>query len=430
MSPARRRNYGVRMRTVLTEPFRLRTWREAVWALLALPIGVFWFCVLVTLLVVGIGLAITIVGLPILALTLVVAAWGARLERGLARGLLAVHVDEPPAEPDEGKESWRRVLQLLTSERRWRSVVYLLLLFPIGLVEFVVAVTAWSVALAALSLPFWWWAVPDADFLWDGNRLDTPWEWALVFVIGVAAALAAPWLVRGCVWAHVALMRGLVGPTRRELERAAERAGSERDQAVATASRDRRAIERDLHDGAQARLVALAVDLDRARHRLEDGGSEEEALALVRSAQEQAQTALGEIRDLARGVHPAILTNRGLDAALSALAARSAVPVTLAADLPERPSADVEAAAYFVSSEALANANRHAHATQIRLGARVDRDRLVLEIADDGVGGADEALGTGIAGLRERVGSLGGTLDVTSVPGAGTTIVARLPCAS
>ena len=430
MSQAPRPHYGVRMRTVLTEPFRLRTWREAVWALLALPIGVFWFCVLVALLATGIGLAITIVGLPILALTLVVATWGARFERGLARGLLRVHVDEPPAEADEGKESWRRVLQLLTSERRWRSVLYLLLLFPVGLVEFVVAVTTWSVALSLLSTPFWWWAVPDADFLWDGNRLDTPWEWALVVAGGVAALLAAPWLVRGCVWAHVALMRALVGPTRRELERAAHQAGSERDQAVATASRDRRAIERDLHDGAQARLVALAVDLDRARHRLEDGDAEHEALALVRSAQEQAQTALSEIRDLARGVHPAILTNRGLDAALSALAARSVVPVTLTAELPERASADVEAAAYFVASEALANANRHADATRIRLGAHVDRDRLVLEIADDGLGGADEALGTGIAGLRERVGALGGTLDVTSMAGSGTTLVARLPCAS
>jgi signal transduction histidine kinase len=430
VSPPPSRDYGARMRTVLTEPFRLRTWRETAWALLALWIGVFWFCVLVTLLALGIGLAITIVGLPILALTLLVATWGARLERSLARGLLQAHVDEPPAEPDEGKESWRRVLQLLTSERRWRSVLYLLLLFPIGLVEFVVAVTAWSVALYLLSTPFWWWAVPDEDFFWDGNRLDTPWEWALVVVGGVAALLAAPWLVRGCVWAHVRLMRGLVGPTRRELERAAEQAGSERDQAVATASRDRRAIERDLHDGAQARLVALAVDLDRARHRLEDGGSEEEALALVRSAQEQAQTALSEIRDLARGVHPAILTNRGLDAALSALAARSAVPVALTAELPERAPADVEVAAYFVASEALANANRHADATRIRLGARVERDRLVLEIADDGLGGADEALGTGIAGLRERVGALGGTLDLTSVAGSGTTIVARLPCAS
>jgi signal transduction histidine kinase len=418
------------MRTVLTEPFRLRTWREAAWALLALWIGVFWFCVLVTLLATGIGLAITIVGLPILALTLVVAAWGARLERVLARNLLRVHVDEPPVEPDEGKESWRRVLQLLTSERRWRSVLYLLLLLPVGLLEFVVAVTVWGNALFFLSLPVWWWAVPDADFLWDGNRLDTPWEWALVVVGGVAALLAAPWLVRVTVWLHVRLMKGLVGPTRRELARAAAQAGSERDQAVATAARDRRAIERDLHDGAQARLVALAVDLDRARHRLEDGGSEQEALTLVRSAQEQAQTALSEIRDLARGVHPAILTNRGLDAALSALAARSAVPVALAADLPERAPADVEAAAYFVASEALANANRHADATQIRLGARVDRDRLVLEIADDGLGGADEALGTGIAGLRERVGALGGTLDITSVAGAGTTIVARLPCAS
>jgi hypothetical protein len=236
VSPAARRDYGVRMRTILTEPFRLRTWRETAWALLALWIGVFWFCVLVTLLATGIGLAITIVGLPILALTLVVANWGARLERSLARGLLRVHVDEPPTEVDESKESWRRVLQLLTSERRWRSVLYLLLLLPVGLLEFVVAVTVWAVALGYLSMPFWWWAVSDADFLWDGNRLDTPWEWALVVSGGFAALLAAPWLVRGCVWLHVALMRGLVGPTRRELARAAAQAGTERDQAVATAT--------------------------------------------------------------------------------------------------------------------------------------------------------------------------------------------------
>ena len=429
MSVPRRRVYGVAMHTVLTEPFRLRTWRETAWALLAFPIGLFWFVVLVTLLASGLGLAVTIVGLPILALTLVLAPWGARAERWLARTLLQEHIDEPPAEPAPGKETWRRVVHLLFNARRWRSVVYLLLLFPLGLVEFLAAVITWSVALGLLSAPVWAWA-PDSDFLWEGNELDTPWEWALVLLGGVGAALAAPWLVRLAVRAHVALMRGLVGPTRRELARAAEQAGSERDQAVATVSRDRRAIERDLHDGAQARLVALGVDLDRARHRLEDGDAEHEALALVRSAQEQAQTALSEIRDLARGVHPAILTNRGLDAALSALAARSAVPVTLVAELPERAPADVEAAAYFVASEALANANRHADATQIRLGARVDRDRLVLEIADDGLGGADEALGTGIAGLRERVGALGGSLDITSVAGAGTTIVARLPCAS
>ena len=419
------------MRTVLTEPFRLRTWRETAWALLAFPIGLAWFIVLVTLLASGAMLAVTIVGLPIIAFDARARAVGRRAWSGGSRGVwLRAHVDEPPAQPVEDMAAWRRVVHLFVNGRRWRSVVYLLLLFPLGLIQFVVALTVWTVALGLLSTPLWWWAVEDADFLWDGNRLDTPWEWLLVGIVGVAAALAAPWLVRVGVLAHLALMRALVGPTRRELERAAARAGTERDQAVATVSRDRRAIERDLHDGAQARLVALAVDLDRARRRLENGGSQEEALALVVSAQEQARTALGEIRDLARGVHPAILTNRGLDAALSALAARSAVPVTLAADLPERASAEVEAAAYFVASEALANANRHAAATQIRLGARADRDRLVLEIADDGVGGADEALGTGITGLRERVGALGGALDVTSIAGSGTTIVARFPCAS
>jgi len=431
MSARRPEVYGGDMPTILTEPFRLRTWREAAWAVLALPIGVAWFSVLVTLLSTGVALAITIVGLPIIAFTLVLADYGAKGDRALARWLLGADVPEPPRQAGGGETTvWRRLLALLTSERRWRSVLYLLLLFPLGLVEFLAAVIGWSIALAGLTLPLWWWAIPeaDADFLKEGNRLDTPWEWALTLGTGVAAALVTPWVVRATVLLHVALMRALVGPTRRELERAAERATGERDQAVATVARDRREIERDLHDGAQARLVALGVDLDRARTRLEQGGEQDEAIELVRSAQEQARTALAEIRDLARGLHPAVLTDRGLDAALSALAARSAVPVTLAVDIDERPPAEVEAAAYFIASEALTNANRHAGASSIHLAARREADQLVVEVADDGSGGASEERGTGIAGLRERVGSLGGRLDVTSIPGAGTTLVARLPC--
>ena len=431
MSARLREVYGGAMRTFLTEPFRLRTWREAIWAVLALPIGVAWFTILVTLLSTGFALAITLVGIPIIAATLVLADYGAKGERALARALLGADVPEPPRAPAGVPEPiLRRALHLLTNERRWRSVVYLLLLFPLGLLEFLAAVIGWSIALAGLTWPLWWWAIPDADadFLWDGNRLDNPWEYALVLGTGVAAALLTPWLVRATVLLHLAVMRALVGPTRRELERAAERAAGERDQAVATVARDRREIERDLHDGAQARLVALGVDLDRARPRLEQGGEQEEAIELVRSAQEQARTALAEIRDLARGLHPGILTDRGLDAALSALAARSAVPVTLTVDIDERPPAEIEAAAYFIASEALTNANRHANASSIHLAARREADGLVVEIADDGSGGASEARGTGIAGLRERVGSLGGRLDVTSIPGAGTTLVARLPC--
>jgi signal transduction histidine kinase len=417
------------MTRFLLEPFRPRTWRETAWAVLALPIGMWWFCAILSLLAVALGLAVTIVGVPILAGTLLLAMRGADGERALARTLLGVAVPEP-APRDTTGTPLRRTLRLLVSARHWRAVLLLLLLLPLGVAEFVAAVTLWGNALFMLTLPaWWWWAMPDGDFLWAGNRLDTPWEWLAALAIGTVSALLAPWVVRALVSVHVAAMRVLLGPTRGELERASARAAGERDQAVASVVRDRRQLERDLHDGAQARLVALAVDLDRARTRLEGGGSAEEAAGLVRAAQGQARAALAEVRDLARGIHPAVLTDRGLDAALSALAARSPVPVVLSADIEARPPAEVEAAAYFVVAEALTNAARHAGATEIRLRAETHAGTLTVRIEDDGVGGAAEDGGSGLAGLRERVASLGGTLSVSSPAGAGTTVTATFRCA-
>jgi signal transduction histidine kinase len=224
-------------------------------------------------------------------------------------------------------------------------------------------------------------------------------------------------------------MRAFLGPTREELERAAARSTEQRDLAVAAAALDRRQIERDLHDGAQARLVALAVDLGRARRRLEEGGSQEEAADLVRTAHEEAKEALAEIRDLARGIHPAVLTDRGLDAALSALAARSPVSVTLTSQLgAERPAEQAEAAAYFVVAEALTNVARHSGAEHAAVSVVHDDGSLLVEVRDDGVGGADSA-GSGLAGLHDRVRSLGGSLAVESPAGGPTSITAVIPCA-
>jgi signal transduction histidine kinase len=225
-------------------------------------------------------------------------------------------------------------------------------------------------------------------------------------------------------------MRALLGPTRGELERAAARSAEQRDLAVAAASGGRRQIERDLHDGAQARLVSLAVDLGRARRRLEEGGSSDEAAELVRSAHEEAKQALSEIRDLARGIHPAVLTDRGLDAALSSLAARSPVPVALTSDLgEERAPEQVESAAYFVVAEALTNVARHSEASRAAVSVMRDNGVLVVEVRDDGVGGAQAEPGSGLAGLHDRVGAVGGTLVVESPPGGPTAITAVLPCA-
>ncbi len=186
-----------------------------------------------------------------------------------------------------------------------------------------------------------------------------------------------------------------------------------------------RRIERDLHDGAQARLVALSMNLGRAEERLAD---QPEAAALVRAAREDASLAIAELRDLARGIAPPILADRGLKAAIEALARRSAIPVTIDADPDRRPLPVVETAAYFVVAEALTNVAKHAGGAAARVRVTLDSDdTLVLEIADDGPGGADPA-GSGLTGLRSRVEALDGSLRVSSPPGGGTTLRAELPC--
>src|SRR5690606_34683118 len=165
--------------------------------------------------------------------------------------------------------------------------------------------------------------------------------------------------------------------------------------AVDSAETERRRIERDLHDGAQQRLVALAMDLGAARERLE-AEDPEAGRRLVADAHEEAKAALREIRDLVRGIHPVILEDRGLDAALSAVVARSPVPVALNVDVASRPSPAVESAAYFVVTEALTNVARHAAATSATVAIERAGDRLVIEVRDDGIGGADPARGTGL----------------------------------
>ena len=188
-----------------------------------------------------------------------------------------------------------------------------------------------------------------------------------------------------------------------------------------------RRIERDLHDGAQARLVALGMNLGLAEQKL--AGDPAGARHLVAEARADVEQALRELRDLARGVHPPVLTDRGLGAAVLSLAHASAIPVVVEEDVPERPPAVVETAAYFVVAEAMANAAKHAEATQITVRIARDAARLVVEVVDDGRGGADLG-GSGLVGLRRRVEALDGTLAVTSPSGGGTVLRAELPCAS
>ena len=212
----------------------------------------------------------------------------------------------------------------------------------------------------------------------------------------------------------------------RELEQRVDELSRTRRGALDAQATQLRQIERDLHDGAQARLVALSLQLGRAEERLHD---DPEAAALVRQAREEATAAIGELRSLARGIAPPILADRGLAAAVQALASRAPNEVAVSADPGARAPVAVETAAYFVVAESLTNVAKHAPSASATVSIERIDDRLIVEIADDGPGGA-RSNGSGLTGLRSRVEALDGELRVTSPPGAGTTIHAELSCGS
>jgi signal transduction histidine kinase len=217
----------------------------------------------------------------------------------------------------------------------------------------------------------------------------------------------------------------LAGLLRSHVARLVEELRASRARLVATADTERRRLERNLHDGAQARLVAVAMLLNHARGRAE---AEPDAVpALLDEAVAELKTSLAELRELARGIHPAVLTERGLVPALDALTARVPVPVTLDADGEERLPDPVKVAAYFAVSEALANVAKYARATQATVEVRRVNGRVTVDVADDGIGGADPAHGSGLTGLADRVAALDGTLALDSPPGGGTRLHIELP---
>ena len=415
----------------------LHPWRSGrLWAALAhtaldLPVGL--AVTVPTAVLVGLtaGLAITL-PLAVVPATLLLAWTGlmARVERSRAAALLGRSIPDPVA-PLPAGPLWPKVKAAATSAPRWRQVGYCLLRLPAGAVLFTAVVGAWAGSLTLLGLPLYAPALPgETARLWLVSATQGPATVALALAGLTGLVAAAPWLTVAAARVDGAVAGWLLGPTRAGvLAEKASRAETGRAAAVEAAEAERRRIERDLHDGAQQRLVALAVDLGSARERMET--DPEGARSLVAEAHEEAKAALREIRDLVRGIHPVILEDRGLDAALSAVVARSPVPVDLRVELGSRrlPQA-VESAAYFVVSESLANVARHARATRASVSMAATADRLVVEVHDDGVGGADPAAGTGLRGLRDRVVALGGALDILSPPGGPTTVLVELPCGS
>ncbi|MGW7573537.1 sensor histidine kinase [Streptomyces sp. NPDC054765] len=424
---------GSRVPVGLRAPFSGRTWREFLYLFLSLPMSIVMFTYALVVTTLGAGLLVTFLGIPVLAGGLAGGRALGGLERARARALLELDVADPePVRPSKATlMGW--VGAVLKSGASWRHLLYSLLHFPWALFSFIFSVTFWTVGWGLLTSPLWWWTLP-ADAarpeiqMWSdgsghGISLDTPAGAAATSGAGLLLVLAGPWVIHGLTQMDRVMVHGLLGPS--SLATRVSQLESDRGVVVDTAAADLRRIERDLHDGAQARLVSLAMDLGLAKEKLAQ--DPQAAAKMVDEAHGEVKIALQELRDLARGIHPAILTDRGLGPALSALSARCTVPVTVTVDLDHRPAAAIEGIAYFTASELLQNVSKHARATSATLDVWHTADRIMVLVADDGRGGAHTGTGTGLAGLAERLDAVDGLLIVDSPAGGPTCVTAELP---
>jgi signal transduction histidine kinase len=409
------------------------TWLATIHLLTDLPMGVLTFIPMTVGLSLSLGLLpLFLLGIPMLLVTMAVAGGFARIERARYALTLGERIPDPrpPRPPKTPDESWlHRLHRRISAPHSWRAISYGLLLLPLSVITFTLAITLWSGPLALLTLPIYNWALPNggADFGFVTIR-NVPATIA-VGLLGFVLLLVAPYAVRGLAAMDAAIARTLLGPfSAKELAERVDHLEESRARVVDSAEAERRRIERDLHDGAQQRLVALAMNLGRARSRYDEDPAA--ARALLDEAHTEAKQALVELRNLARGIHPAVLTDRGLDAALSGLAGRSPVPVTVEIDVRTRPSRTIEAIAYFVVAEALTNVAKHSRASRAWVVVRRLDGELRIIITDNGMGGADPAGGSGLAGLADRVSGVDGRLLVHSPAGGPTVITVELSCAS
>jgi signal transduction histidine kinase len=388
--------------------------------------GIVAFTFVVTGWSLALGLAITLIGLPVAMITIHLSRGLGWLERRRA-ALVLGHPIAGLYKPATGGFV-ARLKTLFSDPSTWKDLGWHLLLLPVGIADFTIAVCAWACSMGLATMPAWWWTLPESDptdlGLFQVDSWGNAW---LACAIGVVALPVAGALVRGTAAASGALSEIVLGPTRGQLEARVEVLAQTRAGAVDAAAAELHRIERDLHDGAQARLVALALDLGMAEERFErdPAGARE----LVEKARGEAKLAMGELRDLARGIRPALLAERGLSEAISALAARTPLPTTVEVDLDGRLPAPVELAAYFTVAEALTNAVKHAEARGARVHLWRDGDRLRIEVRDDGRGGAN-VNGHGLDGLSKRLAALDGTLAIASPSGGPTVLYAEVPCAS
>jgi len=338
----------------------------------------------------------------------------------------------------------RGLVAALRAESTWRQLCYHLLAAPVLAAAAVAAIGLWLAGLVYGLVYLYGWGLTPENMLRratypDANSDSPGMTTGLVghpgatvpvgvylTAAGILALLAAPWYTSAIRSLDLRMARALLGPSRADqLEHQVEHLTQTRAGVVDAADAERRRLERDLHDGTQQRLVSLAINLGMARAQ---AGTADEAKQAIAEAHEEAKAALAELRDLIRGLHPAVLEDRGLDAALSGVTARMQIPVRLDVDMPRRPAPVIEAVAYFVVSEGLANIAKHSQATEAAVFVQRSGDRLHVIVTDDGVGGANPARGTGLAGLARRAASVDGTFEIDSPPGGPTLLSVDLPC--
>jgi signal transduction histidine kinase len=426
--------------TVLRAPFTRRTVRELLYCGIGGIAGVIGFSITVVMLALGLTISVsilgTVVGLLLLILALRVSRRLGGLHRRLAWWLLRYQVEAPP-KFQRGTGILNRIDKRLRDRAAWRGVTYNLVKLPVAAVQ-LYAITIACIGLADITYPVDWVLFRHGAtgpmvvvFPLLGGTFNV-YGFAGTYLAAIAGAfcvLAGTWLARGINAGDRRLVRSLLGPSSMS-ERVSELERT-RTLAVEDSAAALRRVERDLHDGAQMRLAALAMNLGMAREKLGDDDVARPDSATVRelldAAHRNAVDALADLRDLARGIHPPALDN-GLPSALATLAASSAIPASVTAEIGDRPAPAIETIAYFCAAELIANATKHSYANQIKINIFTERTGVLrLEVTDDGIGGADAAHGSGLAGLAQRVSTVDGRIDLSSPPGGPTTVSVELP---
>jgi len=392
----------------------------------------FWELALLVWLVVTICLLIVWVGVYLVPGALDAITRIARSQRRMAGRWSGTEIADSYRPLPEGRglaNRWRRVLAQLRDGAVWRDLLWVLVdpvvglvivLFPLSLMLY----TVWGLVLLAIWRPVvdaggtqWFMFVPVSD-----ERTAR-----IAAGVGVVFGIVGWFLVRPAAGLHAAWVRLVLSPSAASLERRVAELSQSRANVVDDASAEVRRIERDLHDGAQARIAAVGMNLAAAERLIEDDPAA--ARVLLAEAKESSSAALRELRELVRGIHPPVLADRGLVDAVRSLAIELPVPVTVNSTLVGRLSAPVESAVYFAVSELLANVVKHARATAVTVDVRHEGALLTVEVRDDGVGGAEPSAGTGLRGIERRLGAFDGTVHVASPAGGPTVVTIRVPAA-